>query len=49
MIPCDRLAGVRTALGAKRGEGEREREDEKGNRDSELERQKTGKEKTTNG
>lgn len=49
MIPCNRLAGVRTELGAERGEGERKREDKKGNRDSEPERQKKGKEKATNG
>ena len=49
MIPCDRLAGVRTERGAERGKGERKREDKKGNRDSELERQKKGKEKATNG
>ena len=49
MIPCDRLAGVRTELGAESGEGERKREDKKGNRDSEPERQKKGKEKEING
>lgn len=49
MIPCDRLAGVRTERGTERGEGERKREDKQGNRDSEPERQKKGKEKATNG
>ena len=48
-LPEESLMGPLAELGAERGEGERKREDKKGNRDSEPERQKKGKEKATNG